>query len=159
MQTTEFKYLVTDEIAISPTGQSGHAYNVHGQKGIKSRVPDIQELSIMLPSIGDSMAEIWDLIYGGRNLNPDAKARKMDVNWYNAKAVANKDGVRLINTLGPGRYSYDPAAASTVAGVLNSAQDLMGMIITDEMPEDENGGETIVKVQELAKKYNTNIFL
>ena len=136
-ENTEFKYLVTDEIAISPTGQSGHAYNVHGQKGIKSRVPDIQELSIMLPSIGDSMAEIWDLIYGGRNLNPDAKARKMDVNWYNAKAVANKDGVRLINTLGPGRYSYDPAAASTVAGILNSAQDLMGMIITDEMPEDE----------------------
>ena len=133
----EMKYLVTDEISISPTGQSGHSYCVHGQKGIKERVPDIQELSIMLPSIGDSMAEIWDLIYGGRNLDPDAKTRNRDISWYNAKAVSNKNGVRLINTLGPGRYTYDTKAASTVAGILNSAQDLMGMIITDEIPDDE----------------------
>ena len=128
--------LVTDEIAITPTGFSGHAYNVHGNKGFTHKAQDTQELSIMLPSIGDSMAEIWDLIYGGRNLDPAAETRKMDVNWYNAKAVANKDGVRMINTLGPGRYTYDKKAASTVAGILNSAQDLMGMIITDEMPSD-----------------------
>lgn len=152
---TEFKYLVTDEITLSPSGHSGHLYGVHGQKGIRNTAPDIQELAIMLPSIGDSMAEIWDLIYGGRNLNPDAKARNLDVSWYNAKAVSNKNGVRLIKTLGPGRYTYDTKAAGTVAGILNSVQDLMGMIITDELPEDEASanGDYIYYNQETQKYY------
>ena len=152
---TEFKYLVTDEITLSPSGQSGHSYSVHGQKGLRNPAPDIQELAIMLPSIGDSMASIWDLIYGGRNLNPDAKTRNLDVSWYNAKAVSNKAGIRLINTLGPGRYDYNPKAASTVAGILNSAQDLMGMIITDEQPEDEASanGDYIYYNKETQKYY------
>ena len=152
---TEFKYLVTDEITLSPSGQSGHSYSVHGQKGLRNPAPDIQELAIMLPSIGDSMASIWDLIYGGRNLDPDAKTRNLDVSWYNAKAVSNKAGIRLINTLGPGRYDYNPKAASTVAGILNSAQDLMGMIITDEQPEDEASanGDYIYYNKETQKYY------
>ena len=129
------QFHVSDEITITPTGQSGHYYNTH-KTGIREISPDTQELSIMLPSIGDSMAEIWDLIYGGRNLDPDATVRNMDVSWYNAKAVSNKTGVRLINTIGPGQYTYNTKAASTVAGILNSAQDLMGMIITDEIPND-----------------------
>lgn len=152
---TEFKYLVTDEITLSPSGQSGHSYSVHGQKGLRNPAPDIQELAIMLPSIGDSMASIWDLIYGGRNLDPDAKERNLDVSWYNAKAVSNKAGIRLINTLGPGRYDYNPKAASTVAGILNSVQDLMGMIITDEQPEDEASanGDYIYYNKETQKYY------
>ena len=152
---TEFKYLVTDEITLSPSGQSGHSYSVHGQKGLRNPAPDIQELAIMLPSIGDSMASIWDLIYGGRNLDPNAKERNLDVSWYNAKAVSNKAGIRLINTLGPGRYDYNPKAASTVAGILNSAQDLMGMIITDEQPEDEASanGDYIYYNKETQKYY------
>ncbi len=128
-------YFVSDEIALTPTGRSGHYYNTHNGVEPLSMVPDTQELSIMLPSIGDSMAEIWDLIYGGRNLDPEAKERKLDTSWYNAKAVSNKDGVRMINAIGPGRYTYDKKAAGTVAGVLNSVQDLMGMIITDEVPD------------------------
>lgn len=154
-ENTEFKYLVTDEITLSPSGQSGHSYSVHGQKGIKDTAPDIQELAIMLPSIGDSMASIWDLIYGGRNVDPDAKERNLDVSWYNAKAVSNKKGLRLINTVGPGRYTYNPKAASTVAGILNSAQDLMGMIITDEIPTDESSanGDYIYYNQETQKYY------
>lgn len=152
---TEFKYLVTDEITLSPSGQSGHSYSVHGQKGLRNPAPDIQELAIMLPSIGDSMASIWDLIYGGRNLDPDAKERNLDVSWHNAKAVSNKAGIRLINTLGPGRYDYNPKAASTVAGILNSAQDLIGMIITDEQPEDEASanGDYIYYNKETQKYY------
>lgn len=128
------QFLVTDEITITPTGQSGHYYNTHNT-GIRETAPDTQEISIMLPSIGDTMAEIWDLIYGGRNLDSKATTRNLDVSWYNAKAVSNKTGIRLINTIGPGQYTYNTKAASTVAGILNSAQDLMGMIITDEIPE------------------------
>lgn len=136
-ENTDSKYLVTDEIAITPSGYSGHAYSVHGEKNVKAIAPDIQELSIMLPSIGDSIAEVWDLIYGGRNIDPDAKTRNLDVSWYNAKAFIDKKGIRLINNAGPGQYTYEPENAGTVAGILNSVQDLMGMIITNEIPEDK----------------------
>ena len=132
---SETGYQVKDEIAITPTGRSGHRYNPHNGVDTLATLPDTQELSVMLPSIGDTMAQIWDLIYGGRNLDPDAKTRKLDTKWYNAKAVSNKDAVRMVNTLGPGRYTYDKKASGTVAGILNSAQDLMGMIITDEVPD------------------------
>lgn len=147
-------YFVSDEISLSPTGRSGHYYNTHNGVAPLSMVPDTQELSIMLPSIGDSMAEIWDLIYGGRNLDPDAKERKLDTSWYNAKAVSNKDGVRMINAIGPGRYTYDKKAAGTVAGILNSAQDLMGMIITDEVPEQaENANDDYIYYDKNTGKY------
>ena len=148
-------YFVSDEITLTPSGRSGHYYNTHNGIEPLSMVPDTQELAIMLPSIGDSMAEIWDLIYGGRNLDPAAKVRNRDVSWYNAKAVTNKSSVRLINSLGPGRYSYNPKAASTVAGILNSAQDLMGMIITDEMPDDvaSANGDYIYYDKETQKYY------
>jgi hypothetical protein len=128
-------FLVQDEITLSPTGRSGHQYNSHKPYGPREILPDTQELSVMLPSIGDSMAEIWDLIYGGRNLDAKATTRNMDVSWYNARAFVDKKGTRMVESVGPGQYTYNKAAAGTVAGVMNSVQDLMGMIITDEIPE------------------------
>ena len=130
---------VTDEISITPTGVSGHQYKSHNPIERESIQPDIQELSIMLPSVGDTMAAVWDVVYGGRNIDPDAKTRNMDIAWYNAKAVSNKQGLRLVEPNGPGHYTYNPKNAATLAGILNSAQDLMGMIITDDMPETAEG--------------------
>lgn len=130
---------VTDEISITPTGVSGHQYKSHNPIDRESIQPDIQELSIMLPSVGDTMAAVWDVVYGGRNIDPDAKTRNMDIAWYNAKAVSNKQGLRLVESNGPGHYTYNPKNATTLAGILNSAQDLIGMIITDDMPETAEG--------------------
>ena len=130
---------VTDEISITPTGVSGHQYKSHNPIERESVQPDIQELSIMLPSVGDTMAAVWDVVYGGRNIDPDATTRNMDITWYNAKAVSNKQGLRLVESNGPGHYTYNPKNAATLAGILNSAQDLMGMIITDDMPKDAEG--------------------
>lgn len=130
---------VTDEISITPTGVSGHQYKSHNPIERESIQPDIQELSIMLPSVGDTMAAVWDVVYGGRNIDPDAKTRNMDIAWYNAKAVSNKQGLRLVEANGPGHYTYNPKNAATLAGILNSAQDLMGMIITDDMPKTAEG--------------------
>ena len=128
--------LVSDEISITPTGVSGHQYNSHAILGKKSTQPDTQEISIMLPSIGDTIASIWDIVYGGRNIDSDATTRNMDISWYNAKTVSNKQGIRLIESTSPGQYTYNIKNAGTLAGILNSAQDLMGMIITDEKPND-----------------------
>ena len=128
--------LISDEISIAPTGKSGHMYNSHDPLNPFKAMPDTEEISVMLPSIGDTMAEIWDLIYGGKNLSKDGKTRNTDVQWHSAKSVIDKTGARMVHTLGPGLYSYDEAGASTVAGALNSVHDLMGMIIVDGLPAD-----------------------
>ena len=53
-----------DSIGITPTGVSGQLYNSHEKGQPKQEAPDIQELSINLPSIGNMMSEAWDYIYG-----------------------------------------------------------------------------------------------
>lgn len=146
--------LVSDEISITPTGVSGHQYNSHATLGKKSTQPDTQEISIMLPSVGDTIASVWDIVYGGRNIDPDATSRNMDVSWYNAKAVSNKQGIRLIKSTSPGHYTYNTDNAGTLAGILNSAQDLMGMIITDKMPENaEDANDQYIYYDSEKKKY------
>lgn len=53
-----------DSIDITPTGVSGQLYNNHEKGQPKKEAPDIQELSINLPSVGNMMSEAWDYIYG-----------------------------------------------------------------------------------------------
>ena len=35
---------------------------------------DTQELTVMLPSIGNTISKVWDLVYGGLNTNDNIKA-------------------------------------------------------------------------------------
>ena len=113
-----------DRIDMTPTGKSGHQYNAHGWNPTEmSAQPDIQELSIMLPSIGTSVAKMWNLIYGDEEQNGGLD-RNLDVEWDSYK------GLRLVNedTEGNG-FSYEPEKVNTLAGAINSVHDLMGMII------------------------------
>ena len=48
-----------DRISILPTGVSGKIYNHGSEDAIK----DIQEIGIVLPSIGKTIAEVWNLMY------------------------------------------------------------------------------------------------
>lgn len=137
-----------NEIKIAPTGQSGHRYNTHDgtNKDVKE---DIQEISIMLPGIGDAVSEMWDLVYGDREQNQkyntellnnaDGRKRNMDVAWR--ARTDNTDEAkdyRLRGTLDEQGHlrSYDDkdSAINTVAGCINSVHDLMGMIIREEDP-------------------------
>ena len=54
----------SDYINIAPTGVSGNLYNSHVKGEPKKTAKDIQELSIHLPSIGNMMADAWDIIHG-----------------------------------------------------------------------------------------------
>lgn len=56
-----------DYIRLEATGKSGHVYNTHENNG-NQITEDIQELSIMLPSIGKAVANMWDIIYGGKEI-------------------------------------------------------------------------------------------
>ena len=62
-----------DFISIKPTGWSGHQYSAHdGFKEMKA-APDTQELMVMLPSIGNAISEVWDIMYGSQETNDAIK--------------------------------------------------------------------------------------
>lgn len=142
---------VSDEIKILPSGQSGMLYPKHDGTGDQEAQPDVQELSIMLPSIGDSIAKVWDLVYGDRETNTDyneqmnsdtGNLRNTSVEWQSAEGVILKEGHRLVKREDNGRYTYNQNQVNTLAGAINSVHDLMGMIISGG--KDSSGQETIV---------------
>lgn len=89
----------TDFISIKPTGWSGHQYSAHdGFKELKA-APDTQELMIMLPSVGNVISNVWDIVYGGLDTNPNIKAtgkRNKVIEWENPDEQLHRKGLRLI---------------------------------------------------------------
>lgn len=117
---------IEDSIQIESTGLSGNEYNVHGSIGKEPQI-DTQELSILLPSIGNSVAQMWDIIYGNESIN-GSKNRNMSIKWQDGTETTEPAGLRLININEDG-YSYNEQQINTLAGAINSVHDLMGMII------------------------------
>ena len=101
----EDNYIRTDD-------KSSGAYEEEYGEGIN----DTKELSIYLPAIGDTICKVWDIVYGENRIN------KLD--W------GNTEGDRLVTPTGSG-YTYEPNKVNTLAGCINSAHDLLGMIIAD----------------------------
>ena len=126
-----------DSIGFTPTGLSGNLYNRHdGYFGKKPQV-DTQEFSLMLPSIGNIAAKIWDMVYGGRDLNIlniDPNRRNTNIEWENGPKHLQKLGIRLRRD-NEGNL-YDTDAMLTLAGCINTTHDLLGMIIVD-IPAEE----------------------
>lgn len=115
---------VQDKINIVPSGMSGQYYNTHDSEkrttGAKKQI-DTQELTINLPSIGNAVSDLWDILYGGTAVNGSAN-RNRDIQWDSTY------GLRLVNRNADG-YTFTPENVATVAGCINSVHDLMGMII------------------------------
>ena len=139
-------------IKITP-GQSGAKYNTHDNNGYiqKEAADDLQELSIQLPTIGDTISQIWDIVYGideGISEIIDETRenryfpRNTNLDWNSTL------GTRLIRekTDGSG-FEYDTENLKTVAGCINSIHDLMGRIIANE---NEN-----TTAEEIENKLNT----
>lgn len=119
-----------DRIAVEPTGLSGQQYNVHDNTGAKKPQVDTQELSIILPSIGDSVAQMWDIVYGNEEIN-EGTDRNTAINWKDASVVPNDEGLQLVTESSSG-YGYEPNQVETLAGAINSVHNLMGMIIAEK---------------------------
>lgn len=106
-----------DLISITPTGKSGTKYENHNQENAnnidKSVQPDMLELSILLPSIGNAINDFWNLIYGDNEST--TQKRNLDISWKEA-----------------GSLQTGSVDLETVAGCINAVHELMGMIITDK---------------------------
>lgn len=127
----EIKMTPWDEISLMPTGYSGRMYNDHtGDETYKAQ-PDTQELVFMLPSLGDAVSNIWDIVYGGRDTDSNIKQtnnRNTDISWEFANGVVKRLGLRAIQEDG----GFSTKKAETIAGCINSVHDLMGMIIVND---------------------------
>ena len=121
---------VEDKITIEPTGLSGQQYNIHDNTGAKKPQVDTQELSIILPSIGNSVAQMWDIVYGNKEIN-NSDERNTAINWKDASIISNDEGLELIKETSKG-YGYEPNEVETLAGAINSVHNLMGMIIAEK---------------------------
>lgn len=125
-------------ISVLPTGYSKDYpdYYVHDDDTIKDLAPDMQELTIQLPAIGNAVAELWDLMYGERNdENEYLTIRNDNIEWNDTS------GIRMIhNDPEAGGFKLSPNKTESVAGAINSLHDLMGMIITTA-PEGEETKE------------------
>lgn len=142
-----------DRVLMAPTGVSGHVYQHHDGTIHQDVAEDIQELSMMLPSVGNTIAKVWDIVYGDRSQNgyeinpatgkyilPAGQTkfkRNQDIQWNSTR------GLRAV-TLDPESlgYKYDSNQINTLAGTINSAHDLMGMILV-ESDAPMNGEEVI----------------
>lgn len=129
---------IPDEIKVTPTGSSGYLYtdyhrgNTLGEPTAKK---DIQELTINLPSLGNTMSQVWDMIYGTGELvagSANKYKRNQNISWDNLS------GLRMIREKDGTGFEYDPEQTETLAGAINSVHDLMGMIIIDEDPDIED---------------------
>lgn len=90
---------VSDVIRIEPTGWSGHQYSPHsGFQEVEPQV-DTQELVMMLPSLGNTISEIWDLVYGGPSTNSTISKtmrRNKNIGWEDPEEPYDYSGLRLI---------------------------------------------------------------
>ena len=124
---------IKDEVTILPTGNTGQDYIVHNENGdfIKEIKEDTQEITLNLPSIGNIMSDIWDIVYGPLNpKDPNNRLRDMDLSWDD-----NISGNRLVIKDEDGNgYQYNPNRIKTIAGSINSVHDLMGRIIVNSPP-------------------------
>jgi len=116
-----------NKISILPTGHSVNYpdYYVHDGESHKELAPDLQELTIQLPAIGNAIAELWDVMYGDKDANGKyLRSRNDNIEWNDTT------GIRMI-TVDPdtGGFKYLPDKTESLAGAINSLHDLMGMII------------------------------
>lgn len=121
-----------DLVQMVPSGVSGNTYNKHdGTAGTETK-PDIQEWSMILPSIGNIMASVWDVIYGANADNGNKRYR--DIAWKDAVAIENDSKNHNAQNDDVGGMTRD---LTTIAGCINSVHDLMGMIITKQKTDDK----------------------
>jgi hypothetical protein len=112
---------VENHVFVTPTGKSGKVYNLHGEED--TNCEDIYEMGIILPALGNAVADTYDLLYG---VNEDTQKRYRDTQW--------KDVLAEDRDTGDSKLGGATRDTSTLAGCINSVHDLMGMIIheTDE---------------------------
>lgn len=123
-------------------------YNDHTERGKKTIQPDTQELSMILPAFGNAVNDMWDIVYGkgvsedGDIIHSNIKDRELNrltfTDWEDGISNQDTPRMRLIHDNGADGFTYSQEEMSTLAGCINTAHDLMGMIIVNQNEFPEN---------------------
>lgn len=140
-----------DEIKLTPTGYSNNVYYAHatyengvlvddGSEVAPTKYPDTYELSMMLPSIGQSISKMWDSVYGRGLIKDSYNNYLLDESTLEFADEENDVYIRNIdhrwNSLSGNRISVlmqdfdeqnDFAEMDNLASTINTAHDLIGM--------------------------------
>ena len=157
---------IADKIEITPTGFSQDLLDVDNNiwrnkkyndefgllYGKKIEAPDTQELSIHLPSIGNTISSVWDKVWGPGDEITKKRNRDIDWNSYGGLRMVKE---KTLENGGTG-FTYDTSkeTISTIAGAINSVHDLMGKIIVQK-----DGSTTTIMPEDLIileEEYNSN---
>ena len=119
-----------DFIKFTPTGISGNLYYNNDSVTAPFPAVDTYELSIMLPSIGQTISDVWDIVYGG-NVNKDDEGNPIDNSRNTGIEWDDYTGARALPTSRSEWYGYNDKALNTIAGSVNTFHDIIGMIIRE----------------------------
>lgn len=121
----------TNEISVQPTGKSGNLYNAHDGSLEVKEAPDIQEIKVLLPALGNTICAAWDKVYGYDPENDNKRFR--DIQWKDAKTGKEFEGeiVPQPDNKGEESLGYMTRDSETIAGCINLVHDLLGMILVN----------------------------
>ncbi len=153
-----------NKVELTNSGSSGLIYN-HNNEPQK----DIKELSIILPVLGNTVSEMYDLMYGNGD-GTDGSLRNNTIVWEDANGKGYKDRLRLVtgdaDDIG---YYYTPIDypdsndsnpnIDSLAGAINSIHDIMGMIITKEYSPPEMTQQDITNLHLYKPADDDDIYL
>jgi hypothetical protein len=131
-KSSEMDY-TENEITLKPVSSKEKRYETHDSNFSKTDAPDIQELKIIVPALGDAVNELYNKVAG--------EERKWNTLWADPNAEIDKSrrsSLRLVYD-GADKGELDFDGAESLTGTINAAHDILGMIITkDKKPEDAN---------------------
>ena len=129
----------TNEITLTKA-QSGALYNTHNENNPFETKPadDIQELSIILPELGNAVSDMWDIVYGYENNG----TRTTNISW-------RENGTKRLVREDETGYLLDEEAVATLAGCINSTHDLMGKIIENKKGAEDTISATSASVDKI----------
>lgn len=159
-QPVKFDYVIyeTEEGAnggVEATEWIPTEYNDH-ERGIMSKQVDTQEWQMILPSLGNAVSSMWDIVYGvgvdnkgnpvyqydeEGNIKLDSAKRPLGaidndynrltyIDWVDGSDPNDAQRLRLVQETENG-FTYETNQVETLAGCINSVHDLMGMIVVD----------------------------
>ena len=131
-KSSEMDY-TDNKITLEPVSSNQKRYETHDSNFSKTEAPDIQELKIIVPALGDAVNELYNKVAG--------EERKWNTLWADPNAEIDKSrrsSLRLVyDDADKGELDFD--GAESLTGTINAAHDILGMIITkDRKPEDAN---------------------
>ena len=150
--------IIKDTIKLSKGSSGARVYNKHDGSMDLTSAEDIQELSIHLPSIGNAVADLYDVLYS------DERNTMMDWRYHGYEngglrlsqffAEKNEDTGDVIKE----GYKYNPDYMGTMVASINTLHDFVGMIIDDKSYKSSNyiGEDTEALAQRKQQFINTS---